>query len=179
MRKVVGLKWAKELPGRPKWLRTTRPQGAKAAGLRYERLVGKALPEARRGVWWEFEDEEGVAWCQTDFLIPRGDGWVLAEVKYPWTPMAYAQVQELYAPVLKWVLRRRFLGAMLVCKNLLPQTPRDAICGGLGAGIDAIGSVGLPVVHWIGTGPIDPPLRDRFRWDIDNPPLGHHDAKGV
>ena len=93
--------------------------------------------------------------------------------------MAYAQVQELYAPVLKWVLRRRFLGAVRVCKKLLPGTPRDAICGGIGAGIDAIGVVGLPVVHWLGVGPIDPPMRICSVGHIDNPPLGHHDAKGV
>lgn len=141
-RRIVGLKWARECE-RPKCIPKGRPRGRKAAGLRYERQLAKALPEAKHGQWFEFEDVNGRGYCQTDLLLHLG-GWGIAilECKYTWTLEAQRQLDLLYRPVVE----RAFMlpvRCVVVCKVLVPEAPLAAPTLG-----EALASG--RVWHWLG-----------------------------
>lgn len=154
-RVVRGLKWARALAQRPSFIPLARPRGAKGAGLRYERSLGKMLPKSwLAGQWWEFEDAEGLGVCQTDFwwtgLMQTG---LVLEVKYTWVPEAETQLTKLYIPVMELALGRSIRG-IVVCRTLTREAPRahgrlaDAIAATLGAK--------PPVWHWLEKTPVNP-----------------------
>lgn len=119
MRQVSGLRWAKRMEARPGFIPIGRPRGAKAQGIRYEKALGLALgPEARRGVWWEFEDAQGHGYCQTDFLLELAQGSVILEVKYTWVPEGHQQIEGLYGPVVAAALGKPAVG-LVVAKRLV------------------------------------------------------------
>ncbi len=151
MRIISGLIWAEPCP-RPASIPKSRPRGKKAAGLRYERVLAAALPEAKHGQWFRFEDRRGAGCCQTDLILSVAGATVVLEAKYTWTAEGHAQLDRLYLPVLKQALGRSAYG-MVVCKVLTPGTPRDWVCGNLADAIYRAGT-GLPtVLHWIGASP--------------------------
>lgn len=118
MRKIYGLRWARSCL-KPTGIPIGRPRGAKASGLRYERALAKVLPSAKHGVWFEFEDLNGLGCCQTDLIFGHeGILWVL-EVKYSQTDGAWKQIEDLYIPILKAAFGKPTLG-LQVCKNLIP-----------------------------------------------------------
>ena len=125
-RRIKGLKWAKRLENRPKCLGAPkRVSGAKAAGVRYEKALAKGLPKAiEHGVWWEFEDQEGKGFCQTDFLWVRDDFVLVMECKYTWTVEAEEKLWGLYVPVVERALRARIVVPVVVCKRLVPGLAR-------------------------------------------------------
>lgn len=144
-RKVIGLRWA-TVCERPSNLPVSRPRGAKAAGLRYERLLAKALPEAIRGQWFEFEDRNGRGYCQTDLLLPVNFGKVaVLECKYTYTWEGLQELANLYLPVVKMALRREAVGVM-VCKRLIPTAGQ--VQGSLPAAL-AVASGQPSCWHWI------------------------------
>lgn len=137
---------------RPKGIPHGRPRGRKAAGLRYERALARALPEATHGQWFWFQDAFGPGHCQTDLLIPGpGGAIVVLEAKYTWTQAGHEQIARLYKPVLERAYRRQVCG-LVVCKVLTGDTPRDWVCRDLETAT-ARALSGLPtVLHWIGVG---------------------------
>jgi hypothetical protein len=118
MRQIVGLRWVKGLAGRPGFIPESRPRGVKALGKRFEDAVEGEIGGVR-GQWFEFEDANGLGWCQTDFILRRGDLLVVLECKHTWTPDGFRQLHGLYLPVVERWSGREVLGIQ-VCKRLVP-----------------------------------------------------------
>jgi hypothetical protein len=153
MRRIRGLKWAKQLHEWPDSIPRPRPRGVKAYGRRYESLVAKALgPDAIHGAWWEYKDANGPGLCQTDFLIVGAMALVL-ECKHTWTLEGIEQLQDLYLPVVAMALGKRTIGVQ-VCKNLVAwaEGPRGET---LSEAVVMARITGLPTtVHWRGVLPL-------------------------
>lgn len=150
-RVVKGLQWARvgggDGPNHP----IRRARGAKAMGLRYERGLAKALPEARHGVWFEFFDASGHGWCQPDFLLASEMGLVILESKYTWVAEGHTQIDWLYRPVVEMALGIPALG-IVVCKNLTPSSPKTH--SDLNSAIAAAVGPRQSVLHWLGNVPL-------------------------
>lgn len=162
---VVGsVLWALPI-SRPASIPKSRPRGAKAHGLRYERTLAKALPEAQHGQWYEFRDAAGRHFCQLDLLLrPKYHAPVVLEVKYTWVLEAHTQLARLYMPVVERALGVRPLGIVL-CKNLTPETPRKFLARDWSEAL-ALANAGLtPILQHIGG-----PLRTHFP-DLLSAPL--------
>jgi len=158
-RVVVGLKWARPC-GRPGCIPRSRPRGAKAQGVRYERALAKALPAARHGQWWEFEDRNGLGFCQTDLIWEADGRMVVLEVKYTWVWSGHTQLEQLYRPVVEAATGMGVSG-IVVCKNLIPEIPRTVhVTGELGAALGLAKAGALCALHWLGLGP---PMGVAFR----------------
>lgn len=150
---VQGLSWARQSE-RPKAMPIGRPRGAKAAGVRFERLVAKAMPQAKHGLWWEFVDASGRHWCQTDLVLEGRDSVLVVECKYTWTRDAQRQLEGLYLPVVSWVRGKPAYGVQL-CKVLTPEA--TGVCPTLEDALALARSGAAATWHWIpGT-----PLRTR------------------
>lgn len=147
-RKIVGLKWARVSQSGPD-LPIRRARGARAAGLRYERAVAAALPIARHGQWWEYEDLNGHGWCQTDLILTHDHSLVILEVKYSWVEQGHLQIEELYSPVVEMAMGKRPLGVQ-VCKNLKygVRNIHSELSSAVASGSSR------PVLHYLGTGPL-------------------------
>jgi hypothetical protein len=145
-RRIEGLKWAMELAGRPSCVPVGRPRGQKAWGIRYERAVAAELPAgSHMGVWFEFEDLHGRGYCQVDGLVPAELGCLgVLEIKYTWTQSAFAELRELYLPVVGFALGTRVRGIQ-VCKVLTPQA--GTVTGDLRS---ALAMTGLVTWHCLG-----------------------------
>lgn len=153
-RTIVGLKWAKALSARPSYIPKSRPRGAKALGLRYERRLAEASGGIA-GQWWEFEDANGPGCCQTDVIVDLGDAVLVLEAKLSWVSEGHTQINKLYRPVVDAALNRPVLGIVVV-KNLTPGAPRA-----FGCYTDAIASARegcCPVLHWLGVAALRPRL---------------------
>lgn len=117
-RRIEGrLLWARALPSRPSCIPQGRPRGAKRLGLLYEGRVREALPLARWGQWFEYEDSAGRHFCQTDAILPHSGGIACLEVKLGWTALAEEQLFNLYLPVLSKASGRE-VWAVVVCQYL-------------------------------------------------------------
>jgi hypothetical protein len=146
--RIKGLKWARPCE-RPRGLPFSRARGAKRAGLAYEKKLAEGLFQAKHGQWFEYEDVEGRGFCQTDVLLQRPWGILILEAKYTWTPVGHAQLEQLYLPVVAqaWGLPTR---GLVVCKIVLPETPRGEIYSDLDSATAAACLGRRPVLHWLG-----------------------------
>lgn len=153
-RVVEGLKWAERRLEGPWGTRGSRPRGAKALGVTYEKALAKALPDALRGVWWEFEDANGGGWCQTDLLLEGRETTLVLEAKLSWVMQGHSQLELLYKPVLELALGKPVLG-VVVCKTLRSGMPASvSITSDLPSALALARSARRPVLHWIGNGPL-------------------------
>lgn len=150
-RVVQGLYLARRV-AKPEFIRTTRPHGAKAQGLRYERLVAKAIPQALHNPWFHFADANGKGWCSPDLLLIHQNQAVVFEVKLTDTVDAIGQLANLYFPVLQKALRLPVRG-IIVVKNLTPETDRSRITASLAEAL-AQPAESIPLLHWLGRGRI-------------------------
>ena len=154
IRRVKGLVWAAIRDGAPEFPKR-RPRGTKAEGLRYQKLVGKALPrDAQEGFWFEFEDRNGYGVCQPDFLlpIPAKGAWAIIECKRTDCRDARVQLLELYLPVVGLALETPCMGVIVAKYTSAITDP-----GSIAANLDEVLSRAdgrLPVVNWLGNGPI-------------------------
>lgn len=153
-RVIQGLRWAKALPGKPSCIPVGRARGAKAAGLQYERALAKALPSAKHGQWWEFEDGLGHGYCQTDLVMIVSGGSLILESKYSWVAEGHTQVELLYMPVVAMATRKPAFGGV-VTKRLKPGMPPLVIARSLGEFAAAALARRRVVLHWIGTGSLE------------------------
>lgn len=171
-RAVKGLKWAEARDAGP--FGRSRPRGAKALGVRYERNLAKALPGWRHGQWIEFEDQNGRGWAQPDFIHQFGRKLVVLEAKYSWVPEAIGQLELLYRPLCEAIWGREVLG-FVVCKNLVP-----GVKGRIWSDLSEMIAGGKPLdcLHWIGAGPLSPSSRPIGRDGRLTGPRGsiHHPA---
>lgn len=144
---------------RPAGFGKSRPRGAKAAGLRYERGLAKALPEGLHGQWFQFRDSAGQHYCQPD-LILRGEREspvepgrvVVLEAKYTWTIDAHTQLARLYLPVVGKAWHCRPLG-IVICRNLTPETPRRFLARDMAEALELAASGLTPILQWLGGEP--------------------------
>lgn len=116
---ITGLKFASRCT-KPPHVGISRPRGAKAHGVRYEKQLAKGLPLARHGQWFQFVDANGLGTCQTDLLLEFPEVVVVLEAKYTWTLMGHVQVERLYKPVVEMAYGKPCIG-MVVCKALRPE----------------------------------------------------------
>ncbi len=143
MRKIVGLKWAE--PAENPWPKT-RPKGVRAKGLAFERRVARAIPGAKHGLWFRYEDQNGVGYCSPDLVLRLGGVPMVLECKLTDCPDARDQLEGLYLPVLECLLGRRPRGVVVV-KNLTRVS--QGIVPDLAS---ALAVDGLPLVQWLGKG---------------------------
>ena len=150
MRQVRELRWAREMDGWPGGIPPVAPggKGRKWDGLKYEGLLSVGVcAGARHGVWYSYQDEFGGGYAQVDFLWGERDGVLLGEAKFTWTRRAYVQVRRLYEPILRRVYGMRFLGSILLCKNLTPDTPREMVVWDLSSAKEMAWEGVIPVLH--------------------------------
>lgn len=160
-RRISGLLSARRLDCRPPSIPIGRPRGAKAAGMRYQRLVEKALLAAFPGSgldvgpWFEFADVNGRGYCQPDILIysPIRDQYIIVEIKLSNFEAAQAQIIDLYAPVIERATRSRPLG-LIIMKNLSPVVPAARIFEDFRSALACAQEDWFPVWHWLGHGGI-------------------------
>lgn len=150
-RVVCGLLWAAQV-ARPGFIPKSRPKGVKAKGLRFERLVAKAMPGATHGPWFEYGDANGKGWCSPDLLLEFPERVVVVEVKLTDTPDAIGQLAGLYLPVVAKALAKPAYG-IIIARNLTTQTDRGRLRPSLGAALRVAGSA-IPIVQWLGRGPL-------------------------
>lgn len=136
----------------PPGLGATRARGAKAQGLRYERLLARALPLATHGQWYQFRDRAGWGWCQPDLVLDRGPlGLLVLEAKYSWVAEGHSQIELLYKPVLEMAHGRACAG-LVVCRRLVAGMPRDlVVVGSLDEAVLNVTAGRRVVWHWLGT----------------------------
>ncbi len=151
-RVIEGLVWARKALEGPWPSAKRRPRGAKGQGVKYENALAKALPSAKHGQWFEFQDRNGKGWCQTDLLIELPDGVLVLESKYSWVPEGHTQLENLYRPVVERVWQKPMLGVQ-VCKNLAVGCRIETVMR-----LDdalAVAKQRRPVVlHWLGNVPL-------------------------
>lgn len=151
IRRVVGVKWA-SIVERPDSIPLPKPsqiRGAKAAGLRYERLFARQFPQSLHGQWFEYEDRSGHGYCQPDLIVsflPRC--LMVFEVKYTLNAEAFLQLNDLYLPVVKVAMNAPVFGCV-VARNLVPSS--GMVVSDLGDAVSwAIKNGDVPVLHWVG-----------------------------
>jgi len=149
-RVISGLKWAR-VADRPGFARQSRAKGSKYQGLKYERQLSLAIPAAKHGQWFQFEDRNGPGWCQTDLIFGALGRVVCLEAKYTWTSAGHHQINKLYRPILEAVYGRAVAG-IVVCKTLTTETPRLWVCPDLETAVCRAASGEYSVLHWLGTG---------------------------
>lgn len=139
--------------------RASRPRGAKALGVRYEKALAAALPDAKRGQWWEFVDSNGPGWCQTDLMVEGERSVLVLEAKYSWVMQGHTQLELLYRPVVELALGKPLLG-VVVCKSLRAGMPPDVrVVGDLPSAVELARQRRRVVLHWLGSGPLFPAPR--------------------
>jgi len=132
-------------------------KGAKAAGIRFERALHKALPGSIHGQWFEFEDASGFGYCQTDLLFPLGGMYVVIEAKYTLVPGAHSKLAGLYVPVVSQAFGGEACGVVIV-KNLDPRYRRGRIYTDIQTAAEASWMTGYPtLIQWSGQALLRPP----------------------
>lgn len=106
-RQILGAVETTPLGGqRPRYLPKPKAlRGSRAAGIGYERKVGRLLSrlwpdETFSGHWFEFEDAYGRGCCQPDHFVVLDGQVLLVECKLTENPTAWEQIRGLYRPVL-------------------------------------------------------------------------------
>ena len=143
---------------RPKGLPKSRARGVKARGIKYERDLAAAIPSARHGQWFRFEDGNGPGCCQTDLLLETQWGLAILEAKLTWTWEGHRQLDQLYIPVLRqayssaWAGKPPHIFGLVVCKVLTPDLNlhRDWICRDLYGALSRAAEGKRTVLHWMG-----------------------------
>lgn len=150
-RHILGLRRAEALSEKPSCIPQSRPRGAKAAGIRFEKAVFEALSGGIRGQWFSYEDENGPGLCQPDILYPfLPDFFAVIEVKYTLVPGAHQKLSNLYLPVASRALQAPCAGVVVV-KNLDPRYRRGKIYTDLRAAAEAAFDRGYPtLLQWSG-----------------------------
>lgn len=148
---VRGLRWAATC-SRPAHIPRSRPRGTKADGLRFEKNVAKALPDATYGLWFEFGDSEGHAFCAPDLVLRSSWGTFIIEIKRTEVPEARTQLSELYIPVVSLALGGPPAMGIIVAKNLAQDSLKrcDAVTDTLAHAMQLALGGKIPVLHWLG-----------------------------
>jgi len=110
----------------------------------------KALPGSIHGQWFEFEDQDGFGYCQTDLIFVLGGINVVIEAKYTLVPGAHSKLASLYVPVVEKAFGGEACGVVVV-KNLDPRYRRGRIYTDIQAAASASLMTGYPtLIQWSG-----------------------------
>lgn len=138
-------------------------KGSKGAGLRYEKLVAKAIPNSVLGQWFHYIDANGAGWCQPDVLVLGRKRVLVLECKLTLTSEAFRQLQLLYFPVLRQAYPEREIIGGVVCKNLTPEVDFSLLFESIPELIAKYPTLdspsAIPVVHWLGSSPLAGPTK--------------------
>lgn len=131
---------------RPDFIQKSKPKGAKALGIRFEKAVAKAI-DGNSGQWFHYIDSEGPGWCQTDVLVIGQKSVFILECKLTDTPEAVGQLLHLYYPVLREAYRLPVFGAV-VCKNITSKTDLRRLVPSFERAIRLAKLEQIPVLQW-------------------------------
>lgn len=154
-RVVKGLRWAR-LDDCGPGFGPSRPRGAKRAGVKYEKDLAHAFHgAAKHGQWIKFEDQNGIGFAQPDILFPSGEELFVIESKYTWVPEACTQIAFLYKPLLECIYPTAKIWGIVTCKVLTQWgAKQQVVCSNLDDAMVLARTGKMPVLHWIGTGPL-------------------------
>lgn len=145
---------------RPSFIPLQRSRkGSKGAGLRYEKLVAKAIPGSILGQWFHYLDASGPGWCQPDILVLGAKRILVLECKLTLTAEAFRQLSKLYVPVLTLAYPGRTIVPGVVCKNLTPEVDLSSVVESLPELLSRPQGSALPVLHWLGNSPLAGPTK--------------------
>lgn len=137
---------------RPSHIPVSRPRGVKAAGLRYERAVGRELANAGlrplMGQWFEFTDANGPGHCQTDLVLVGRARVVVIECKLTDVDAGRAQLAGLYLPVARMVWPEKRPLGIVAARHLSREEHLDLVCTTLDEAIRRAESC-IPTFHWV------------------------------
>ena len=136
----------------PPWLKKNRARGQKAAGLRFERAVAKAVPGATHGQWFQYLAEDGPGWCQPDLLLVGKKTVVVIEVKLTNYVEAKEQLMELYLPILSAAYPSHSIHSVIILRHVSSLAQGVKIYEKISEALEAREK--YPVVHWLGVGPV-------------------------
>lgn len=141
---------------RPKFIPAPkRLRGTKRLGIAYENALAKAIPSATHGQWFEYRDETGPGWCQTDLLLESAKRVVVVEVKLTDLQAARLQLESLYLPVLRAAFPEKSIHSIVALRHVT-NVPEDVVIfDKFSEALWAARDGGpAPIFHWLGKGPI-------------------------
>ena len=107
--------------------------GTRAAGLTYERKVGKLLAHEavnhgltmRDHEWMKvtFDDGQSPMWYQPDFVLEAPAGLLIVEAKLTFVEQAFAQLGRYKKVLEQYAQEKRSIVPVLACRNLTPEAP--------------------------------------------------------
>lgn len=152
-RQIEGLSWVFHRATPPAFTLGRRPRGAKGAGLRFERAVAKAIPQAAHAQWFEFADTHGLGWASPDIIWRRGGTIYVLECKLTLTDEADNQLRGLYLPLMSHFFGTMALG-IVVARHLKPGVDPTRVTTTLAEATKKARYDSFPVLHWLGKGKI-------------------------
>jgi hypothetical protein len=138
---------------RPANIPKSRPRGARAAGLRYEKALAAAVPGAIAGQWFEFFDANGPGHCQTDLLIVGKRRVVVIEAKLSDVEGGRRQIESLYIPVVRAVWPELKPLGIVAVRHLGRELDESRVVNTLEEAVRAAEEF-VPTLHWIERTPL-------------------------
>lgn len=148
VRCIEGLKWARLAASGPGFA-PSRPRGAKRQGVKYEKELAKAIPDAIHGQWIEFCDRHGTGWAQPDLLLRGKRAILVLEAKLSWTFEGHQQVDNLYCPLCEAIWQLPAFG-VVVTRGLRPMPRGFSVVRNLNEALAGARAGRKMVLHWIG-----------------------------
>lgn len=153
-RSIVGLQYA-AMCLRPAHIPVSRPKGAKAAGLRYERALAASIPRANHGQWFEFHDLNGPGHCQMDLLLVGKKQIVIIECKLTNVDEGRKQLEGLYVPVAQKVWPEHKVLGIVAARHLSKEQNLSLVESNLQDAVNKANVEGVfPTFHWLERTPI-------------------------
>jgi hypothetical protein len=134
-----------------------RLRGSKGIGLSYEKRfaenIRRCLPGAKHGQWYEYCADGTRGYCQPDVVVPFTGALLVLECKLKNIEQAQAQLVQLYLPILR-VCYSRDVRAIIVSRSLSALPSGCLVARNLLEAIQLTGAGVVPVLHWLGRGPL-------------------------
>lgn len=155
-RKVTSVVWARECE-RPRGIPLVRrATGTRAKGLAYERALARTFdrkyPDILHGQWYSFFADGEHGYCQPDFVRASGGEIVVLECKLTNIEQATEQLLDLYFPILRKTYCRPVRG-IIVTRSVHRAPSLATIVSTFNEALVASRDR-VPVLHWIGCGPL-------------------------
>lgn len=153
-RRVTSVEWARECE-RPACIPRARPRGSAAKGLSYERALARALlarVPVRHGQWFSYRADNVCGYCQPDFIWRGEHAVYVFECKLTHIERATEQLLDLYFPVLREAYKMSVRG--IIVARSLHRCPALAFTTTSVDEAVAMSAGRVPVLHWLGHGPL-------------------------
>lgn len=135
---------------RPSNLPVAHLRGTKRMGMKYEQDFAKAIqqryPNALLGQWFNFRDDNGSGYCQSDIIVKLPSECIIFECKLTDCEKGRSQLSRLYRPVVErcWGLPTR---CMVVTRHLSGETRLELVTDQLAQAL-AFSREAIPTLHW-------------------------------